>query len=235
MKSGKNLLIFLLLIAVVVLSYYRCEDTAPVKPDEPLNPPAQIISVDQAKEMYDTYEDRRIRLIEQYEKPNPDGTPFDATRFGWYDFETVKNYISYVEQEAALANVKVSGMQIWFANYPDKEVFENGKPVKYPRQNSFFMIPTLKRDGENLGFITTGTGDKDRQPVLIKDWLAQNYEGRQSSGAAQLDQNTGVMNSKFLMINPGFFPSSNLADERSLILNEANLIPPPKQNTDMDQ
>ena len=142
MKSGKNLLIFLLLIALIVLSFYKCDDTQS-EPDAPKDPPAQIISVNQAKEMYDTYEDRRIRLIEKYEAPNPDGSPFDATRYGWYDFETVKNYIAYVEQEAALAEVKVSGMQIWFANYPDSDVFQDGKPVKYPRQNSFFMIPTL--------------------------------------------------------------------------------------------
>ena len=234
MKSGKNLLIFLLLIALIVLSFYKCDDTD-IKPDDPQDAPAQIISVNQAKEMYDTYEERRIRLIQEYEAPNPDGSPFDATRYGWYDFETIKNYIAYVEQEAALAKVKVSGMQFYFANYPDSEVFENGTPVKYPRQNSFFLIPTLERNGENYGFITTGNGDKDREPILIKDWISQNHDGRQSSGTDQVNQNTGIMNSKFLWIKPNFYSSANLADERSLILNESNLIPPPKQDTDLDQ
>lgn len=234
MKLSKNLLIFLLLIALIVLSFYKF-DVAVVEPDRPQDPPAQIISVNQAKEMYDSYAKSRISLIQEYETPNADGSPFDATRYGWYDFETVKNYIAYVEQEAALAKVKVSGMQFYFANYPDSNVFKNGNPVKYPRQNSFFLIPTLERDGENYGFITTGNGDEDREPVLIKDWIAQNYDGRQSSGATLVDQNTGIMNSKFLWIKPNFFSSSNLADERSLILNESNLIPPPKQDTDLDQ
>ena len=71
--------------------------------------------------------------------------------------------------------------------------------------------------------------------MLIKDWIAQNYDSEKPAATQDVNQNTGIINSKLLMINPGFFSSANLADERSLILNESNLIPPPKQETDMDQ
>lgn len=230
MKNGKNFIIFLLLIAVLVLGYLRCEGTD--TPDKPTNEaPQQIISVEQANEMYDTYTERRIGLIQQYERPNPDGSPFNPTRYGWYDYKTIKQYLAYVEHEAKMANVEVSGIQFYLTSYPDKQTFSNGVPVKYPRQNSFMLIPTMNVDGNDIGFMTDGAGDK-RKAIPLSNVIGQLAPNQQKGG--QTTQQSAGFGSKFLMMNPNFMNSLDHHEGHSLILNEGSLIPPPRQSTDFD-
>lgn len=228
-----------LIVSAIILTGVSCVDPKPKNDDagddngddpQQVEAPAQIISVEQAKTMYDTYTERRVGLIQQNEQPNADGTPFNPTRYGWYDYDTLKQYMAYIEAEADKADVEISGVQLFFANYPDNVEFSDGSPIIYPRQNSFLIIPTMKVGNENVSFITAGD-DENRSAVPVRSYL-QDLRRSQGGGANQIKSGFG---SQMMMMNFRMLQDQGQEEHyHSLILNEANLIPPPKQNTDLD-
>lgn len=237
--------LFYLVLVTFLIS--ACGKT--VKKPEPVKAPEQIISVETAREMYDTYSERRVPIIIEYEREQNSKTErsdadgaFNPTRSGLYDFQTIKQYIAYIEQEAEEAGVEISGLQFYFANYPDKEKFDDGTPVTYPRKNSFFLVPTLKLEGKDYAFYTAETEDGQRKAVLISDsdkvvsGKTQEFEPPNHSKSNVVDEN-GLTGSIFRYANfissSGFSTANAFSRERSLVLNESNLVPPPNQ-TDFD-
>lgn len=233
-------------LVVMFSMLIACEEI--VDPEPPnTKPPAQIVSVGQAKQMFDSYSDRRVPIIKRFEESVDSSQAFDPTRFGEYDYETIKNYMAFIESEAALAKVKIGGLRFYFTNYPAATSFDDGTPVKYPRQNSFILVPTTDVAGEQQGFITRTTADGGRTVVLIKDWLKeqlkpdsqqqQQQDTPKQTGALEIQQNSGSMKPQLLFINhmTGFAMPLHDGDDVSLILNESNLKPPPPdQETDFD-
>lgn len=234
-------------LVTLLLILVACEE--PIDPEPPnTNPPDQIVSVGQAKQMFDAYSNRRVPIIKRYEETVVDSTQeFYPTRFGEYDYETVKKYLAFIESEAALANVKIDGLRFYLTNYPNASTFEDGTPVKFPRQNSFVLVPTTEVDGEQQGFITRTTADGGRTVVLIKDWLQEQFtpqdqqnkedDAPRQIGALQTGGYAGSIKPQLLFINPVTGIASPVAagDDISLILNEINLTPPPPdQDTDFD-
>lgn len=209
--------------------------------------PGQIISVGQAKQMFDSYTTRRVPIIKRYEERVDSSQAFDPTRFGEYEYETMKNYMAFIESEAALAKVKIGGLRFYLTNYPAAATFMDGKPVKHPRQNSFILVPTTDVDGEQQGFITRTTANGGRTVVLIKDWLLEQplpeqqqenqLETPKQTGSLSKQENFGSLKPQFLFINPitGIAMPMVDGEDISLILNESNLRPPPPdQETDFD-
>ncbi|QGY44364.1 hypothetical protein GM418_12065 [Maribellus comscasis] len=230
----------LLFLLLITLFFSACRQTTP-KP-EPVKAPEQIISLETAREMYNTYSERRVPIIRAYEKEqNSNDEEFNPTRSGWYDFRTIKQYIAFIEQEAEAAGVEISGLQFYFANYPDRTKFEDGTPVTYPRKNSFFIVPTLKVEGKDYGFYTAESEDGERQAVLINERAKivtdklQKFDKHNESGS--IANKTGQANSIFSYVGfssgSGFSAANASPGQRSLILNESNLVPPPNQ-TDFD-
>tara|TARA_R110002049_G_scaffold355_1_gene2090 strand:+ start:2154 stop:2861 length:708 start_codon:yes stop_codon:yes gene_type:complete len=232
-KINKNLVLLLFAFTTLI----SCEEPVHQSPNESVDPPKQIISVSQAKEMYDSYEKRRIGIIKDYEGPNPDGTEFEPTRYGWYDYETIKQYIAYIDQEAKEAGVKISGLKLYFSNYPDADNFEDGSPVAYKKQNSFFIVPTLNENGNHRAFITADDGHGGRTPVLVKNRIRDLSKARSQGRLDYLDSKKkyySVLHPRMLLLNFSFQDDDNEDGDRSLVLNEASLVPPPPQDTDMD-
>lgn len=223
-----------------------CEEPVDSEPPN-TQQPAQIVSVGQAKQMFDAYSDRRVPIIKRFEQKEDSTQEFYPTRFGEYEYDTMKNYMAFIESEAALAKVKIGGLRFYFMNYPASATFDDGTPVKYPRQNSFILLPTTEVDGEQQGFITRATADGGRTVVLIKDWLREesNPNGQQNKknntskqiGILQTGEYVGSMKPQLLFINPitGIASPVQVGKDVSLILNESNLRPPPpNKNTDFD-
>jgi len=232
-RTQKNLKLLAFLFAISI-PFMSCVDPVQKPANETVDPPEEIISVVQAKEMYESYEDRRIGIIRQFEGPNPDGSAFEPTRYGWYDYETIKQYLAYIEQEAEQAGVEISGLKFYFSNYPDAETFEDGNPIAFRKQNSFFLTPTLSQNGNHVAFLTTGNGEGGRQAILVKDKIREIGKAREQGKLDFLDSKKkyySAFHPKMLLLNISF---QDEGEDRSLILNEANLIPPPPQNTDMD-
>ena len=186
------------------------EPRTPEQPqEEKISPPEGIISLEESKSLYDNYTKHRMDMIQQYEaERQPDGK-FEAARFSSFTYKDIKQYMAYVEQEAKEANVEISSLRIYFANYPDKERFPDGKKVVHPRQNSIFIVPTMLVDGEEYGFYI-GSGGKAK---LIKDAV----------GAKSMGQKADQGDKAYASFAPTLFQD----DDKSLNLNHGNSGPPP--------
>ena len=140
------------------------------------------------------------------------GEAFEAARFVDFDYDTVKQYIDYIDQEAAKAGVKkVTKLRLYFANYPKNKEFPDKKEVVHPRQNSIFMVPTLDRDGINYGFYIGPNGEAS----LIADRIVGKGNGM------------GLLDEKPQKAYAGFSLNSSLYAGGSLTLNFGHGGPPP--------
>ncbi|MGB5821128.1 MAG: hypothetical protein WBG90_16710 [Saonia sp.] len=220
---------------VMCLSFISCGERKKEGDDEPKEDPiviapAQIIDVKQAKHMYDDYTKRRVPLIKHYEdsinrydKKSKD--TFDVARYTYYDYKTIKQYLAFIEQEAKKANVEISTLRFYLSNYPDKEHFEHSKrKIKHPRQNSIFIMPTIKRGDREFGFYTTG-GEKDRTPVLLTNKL----ERHAPNGIGALESEGYRAHASFIpaILKPNANAPSAFNGDQSFVLNEGSSVPPP--------
>ena len=225
-KTQSSLIAIFCAVLVLTSCKEKKESTPPEDTDEPtteVKPPKQIITSEQAFEMYKNYSTNRVPIIEAYENEKYPDQKFEASRFGDYDLATIKNYIAYVEQEAAKAKVEVSTLRFYFSNYPNKETFADGRTIKHPRQNSFFILPTTKMDGKDVGFYISKseTGESTAHP--IKDLVLDYTQESSKVGAVNKDKEANYAS---------FAPSISFKklppppEDESLIMNEVNQVPP---------
>ncbi|MBU2996953.1 hypothetical protein KO500_10930 [Cellulophaga baltica] len=213
----KNNLIYGLLVITSFL--ISCNETK-----KEVNAPDQIISISEAKLEYDNYTEKRAKLIELTEEPYEDGSSFVASRYGDYDIETIKNYIAYVEQEAKEAGVKIETLRFYFSTYPNKKDFPDKKEVKHPRQNSFFILPTMRVDTFNYGFYIKNLGDEKKEAALIRDY------------PEVINNESGVIQDQTTKSHATLTPSLNInsnklfSEDESLIINKGNMGPPPNNS-----
>lgn len=207
-------------MALICSSFLGCNDlkkSPEAEIHEAVKPPIQIISIEEAKSVYDNYTSKRANLIEASEAPLEDGSKFIASRYGDYDIETLKNYIKYVEQQADSAGVKVETLRFYFSTYPDKKEFPDKKKIKHPRQNSFFIVPTIKKDTFNYAFYIKNLGNGKKEAALIRD-----YPGIMDVKIGDANKT----NKSYASMVPNF-KASTYQDDESLIMNKTTMGPPP--------
>ncbi len=217
-KMRKHFILFLFSIFI----FSGCQE--PMIHEPPYEgPPKQIITVQRAKELYDTYTSRRLPIIQKYEDSiSQDSVGFNPSRYVEYDYETITQYIAFIEHEAKEANVEIAGMRFYFSNYPDSDKFPNGDVVKYPRKNTVFIVPTMNQNGKEVGFLIEETDGK-KTAVPIYDRV----------GDTTRNKATAVVLPKAKMNQAGFLSSSSSSSSTvSLILDDGGVIPPPQQKTD---
>lgn len=230
MTKAKKILLSGITCVFLSISIYSCAEKAEREKDGAVEvpAPAQIIPVAQAKDMYENYTKRRARLIWQYEdsinvhvKKSTD--TFNVARYTYYDYATIKQYMAFIEQEAKKANVEISSLRFYFSNYPDNPKFENGDPIKHPRQNSIFILPTLKKGGDEFGFYTAKSELGKIIPVLLSNDL-KTYNPTNFGNTKN-----GDFKSYAGFIAPSAAAGTANPNSQSLILNRGNGIPPPWQ------
>lgn len=180
--------------------------------------PTNIISLNEADAIYNNYSTHRVSLIESYEtqQRQPD-EKFEASRFVDFDYDAIKQYIAYIDQEALAGGVKkVTKLRLYFANYPNEEKFPNGKKVIHKRQNSIFMVPTLEKGGINYGFFIGKNGTAE----LIKDWKDSSKDGLGFSLDKKQEAQAGFVHN--------FVLNTSLQGSKSLAFNFGQGGPPPK-------
>ncbi|TYP76064.1 hypothetical protein [Aquimarina intermedia] len=149
-------------------------------PDRPIaNKPTEIISFSDALELYQTYTDNRSCVIKAFEGKR-DSTliklcpsnrkaneKFKPSRSFFLSKKFLDQYMAYVKSITP-DSVDITGYRMYLGNYPDKEKFENGKPIPDPRRNTFFMAPTTITGSESIhrGF-TFVDKNKDGTPELV--------------------------------------------------------------------
>ncbi|NDV43544.1 hypothetical protein [Flagellimonas sediminis] len=215
MKNNRK--VALAFLSIFVLFLGACQQGP--KKDEPRNseppqeekvsPPEGIISLEESKSLYDNYTKNRVDMIHQYEAERSPDTKFEAARFTSFTYAEIKQYMAYIEQEASMANVEISSLRFYFANYPDKEHFPDGKKIVHPRQNSMFIVPTMKVDGEDYGFYIGADG----KAKLIKDAV----------GTKGMGQNSIDGEKSYASFAPTLFQTG----DKSLDLNHGGSGPPP--------
>ncbi len=211
----------LLLLIFINLIFINChEPSTSAEPSYEGPPTENIISTERAREMYDAYSQRRVPLIQKYEDSiASDSSNFTPTRYVEYDLKTIKQYIAYIEHEAMQANVDINTLRFYLSNYPNSDKFNNGDAVKYPKRNSFFVVPTMEHEGKNVGFsIEQIDGKYTAVPINRSNAVKEDQQDKTQS------ESSGDLN------EAGFFASNNTAvqgDENSLILNDGTMVPPP--------
>ncbi|ANH59107.1 hypothetical protein [Dokdonia donghaensis] len=116
MKTIK--LLALLFVSAIILEGCNEKPAHPGEPTVggPIAPPKTIIDVQEAEDMYHRYGKDIAPILE---KNNPN---LKATRSLSIDYKTLKDYIAFIDQEAAAANdTKISGLRIYFAKYEDSK------------------------------------------------------------------------------------------------------------------
>jgi len=172
--------------------------------------PDQIIPLETAREYYQNYSDRRAPLIARYEdsinRTRDIKDSFPVARYVAFDYKVIKQYMAYIEQEAARVGADISGLRIYFANNPDEARFT------HPRQNSLFLIPTVEAEGGQYGLYIDG-----EKPGYL-NWQLQPWQGR----------GMGMLPDPGRRAEAGFISSPySLQGGKSLILNFGGSGPPP--------
>ena len=213
-----KILCFFIISAIFGCNQQQKEDAPNPKNPPIVDAPTNIISLNEANAIYDNYSKHRVSLIESYEtqQRQPD-EKFEASRFVDFDYDAIKQYIAYIDQEALAGGVKkVTKLRLYFANYPNEDKFPNGKKVIHKRQNSIFIVPTLEQGGINYGFFIGSNGTAE----LIKDWKGSSSEGIGSSFNNKQEAQAGFI--------PKFSLNTSLQSSKSLALNFGQGGPPPK-------
>ncbi|SNZ01826.1 hypothetical protein [Flagellimonas pacifica] len=216
MKNTKKVTTSFLVVMFLILGACQPKpkkDEPHEEPREKVKPPEQIISLEESKSLYDNYTRNRVDLIQQFEKEQHEDDSFNVARFSSFDFKTVKQYIAFVEQEAKAANVDVTSLRFYFANYPNKEKFPDGRKVVHPRQNSVFVVPTMNVDGEDYGFYI----GEDGKAKLIKDAVGANGIGHSSEKS----------NKSYASLIPISSAPTAVYGRQSLAMDKGSSGPPP--------
>ena len=211
MKNNRKALIAffgagLLLIGACQQGPKKEEPTEPE--EENVLPPEGIISLEESKSLYDNYTKNRVDMIKAFEAERDTGVQFIPARFTSFSYADMEQYMKYIHQEAKEAGVKVASLRLYFANYPKKPDFPDGKKVVHPRQNSIFIVPTTIMDGKEMGFYIGADGKaKPIKGVVGSEEAGEN--GKPNTSQAS------------------FAPTLFQGDSKSLNLNHGGSGPPP--------
>ncbi|MCP4976153.1 MAG: hypothetical protein GY931_08330 [Maribacter sp.] len=241
MIKSKKFLLRLVVLSIFVFGITSCVDKAEKEKERaPVPAPEQIVKIDEAKEMYNRYADRRVPLIQRYEdsinrsgiddkmqqrqknqeqnKADEGPAKFDVARYVYYDYKTIQNYMKFIEQQAEAANVDISTLRFYFSNYS-----EDDKNI-HPRQNSIMISPALKKDNREYIFYIDDSDPQNPKPVLLGDNFGPVKSGM---GATTTEENKAYAS---------FAPSLSKTNSavvlpangrQSLTMNRGTGVPPP--------
>ena len=217
MKNAKQLLRNVAVLAILTFTFTSCNEAGKKNPqqqkEEPkeIEAPENIISLEEANDIFENYTKHRVATIENYEtRERPSEETFKATRFVSYDLKTIKDYITFVEQESKKAGVTPNTLRFYFANYPDEDKFPKGEKVVHKKQNSIFILPTLNEKGQDYGYYI----GEDGKAKFIKDWKAEQSSGSEKSKSKSEASLLPTFNNMFY-------------SSQSLVLNRGGSGPPP--------
>ena len=209
MKKNKAITTTLLFLTLLFLS--SCN---PKSEEENLNnskEPTQIISVDQAIEMKNFYQDSIGKLI----KDN-NSTPekeYDPTLFAFIELDSLKQYIAYLDEVERLNKKKISGIRVYFAAYPDT-LKNSHKAQVYRNRETFFLAPTIEVEPNEWGRVFPNLRN-------VPFYIEPTGENRLIGNFKAID---GLLCKKDSRPSN---PKSNESVKTSLILNDMQLTPPP--------
>lgn len=158
--------------------------------------PKQIISLEEADQLFTNYTERRantilkMELAEQVEEEKE----FVPTRFVTFDINVLKDYIAFVEQEGKKGGTQVDSLRIYLGNYG-----KNKESWKKKKRNTVFFVPAAKT-AEGYGGIFI---DDEGKAMLIRDYLAGGKESPQQEASLLPTFTSAPPPSQSLILNVG--------------------------------
>lgn len=196
MKNFKSILGFLsLLIFVTSCQEKPKENTTSEEENTPptadIKAPEQLLGIKEADILYRNYTNRRVQNIIAVETQETGDKDFNPTRFVDFDYNTLKNYISFIEQEANKSGTSIDSLRIYYGNYGNYK-----KPNE--RHNTVFLLPVGKVSGESGGFFINDNGKAE----LIRTYI--NKSKNEKSEASIVPSNLNPVNGgSSLILNYG--------------------------------
>ncbi len=253
MKNAQKFVFKFAIALVLLFGIVGCDGCNSEVKVSKIEEPAQIIPIAIAQNLYDNYTVHRAPIIEfyedsvrnrkrdqvniqkQYEQQN-DGqgdvaqnntsktqAGFKAARYVSYDYETIKNYLKYIEQEAQAANIEISTLRFYFSNYPESKTLPGRKKEINPKKNSVMISPTTKNNkGEDfLFYLDVGDNLKPRAMPLTDEFA---FTDNQETG---FHHGFEIRNKASLFPNFNFAPNPSLPvfAAKSVTINEGNSHP----------
>ncbi|MDT0608102.1 hypothetical protein [Croceitalea rosinachiae] len=171
--------------------------------------PKGIIPNTEAKAIYDNYSTNRVPIIKEYEERRSPSEDFVVTRFIDFDYKSIRQYLDYIDQEAANGGVKnVTKLRVYLAEYDSEN--------KNSRRNTVFFVPTMDVNGENLGFFI----GEDGKAKTIRS-ITQADDMKQMGNIQSKEQKN------FAGLFPSFSLNTSLQGGGSLTYNRGTSAPPP--------
>ena len=207
-------------MVIFLIVFYSCDkkEKTEIEMTSEVKTPSQIISIDQAIEMKNSYQDSIGSLIMENFSTNE--SEYDPTLFAFIELDSLKQYIAYLEEVERLNAKKISGVRIYFAAYPNKDKFNstNKAPI-YKGRETFFFAPTMTvepnewgREYPNLKNIPFYIEPSGKNKLIGKYKAIDKLLCKNDSRPINTQNDTIIE-----------------TDKTSLILNEFQLTPPPKE------
>ncbi len=250
MKNAQKFVLKFTIALVLLLGIIGCNSEVKVSNIEE---PAQIIPIPLAKNLYDNYTAHRVPIIDfyedsvrnrkrdrvymqkQYEQQNDDEGDvaqnntsmtqggFKAARYVSYDYETIKNYLKYIEQEAQAADIEISTLRFYFSNYPESKTLPGRTKEINPKKNSIMISPTTKdsKGEEFLFYLEVGDNLKPKAIPLTDEFASTD---NLDTG---FDHGFEIRNEASLFPNLNFTANTSLPvfAAKSVTINEGNSHP----------
>jgi len=149
-----------------------------------------IIPLKEAVNMYKKYSKDRVKILKDTLKKKY-GKDFNDTRSVWFDIQTIKAYIKYIEEESS----DVEGLQFYFSVNNDKV---NGKKKNH---QTFFVAPT-KENVINGDTIQSGYTLENGNIVFLYEAFKK-YSNSTDQNIEKASFFTLVQDDKGLLLNDG--------------------------------
>ena len=171
MQLKSTLLTFFNLLTVSTLFFtFGCQGK---KDPIDTNRPKETISIERARKMLESYQDRYASLTELREGK-------EDSRYGWHSLEFYENYIAYLKHESAKIGIKVSGIRLYYAAYPEDD--RSGKQAGY---QTYLYVPTYYNEelGQHVAFDPLHVDDAGR-PVPLHQVITEGLPLAEKQSAA---------------------------------------------------
>lgn len=193
-KLSKPIL-FVLALSILIIS---CENKEELQQDDKeafAKMKTHIIPLKDAVKMYDKYSKERVHILKDTLKKKY-GNDFTDTRTVWFDLNTIKQYIKYIEDNSADAE----GLQFYFS--VDLDV--NGKQKNH---QTFFIAPTVKN-------------------IIGKDTIQSGYTIKDGNRIFLYEAFKDYLNSSESTLQKASFINLMQGDKDGLLFNEGTGSPP---------
>lgn len=132
-----------------------------------------IIPVSHGIKLKQEYVSKRTEPLEPLLKEIYNDSMFVDTEFIHFSLEDMKNYVNFLEHiQAENTDKEVSGIRIYFGAYENMPRMD-GRPVKYPKQQTVFMVPTV-----NIGKVNTDFDNLNHLPFYVEGTIENPYKGK---------------------------------------------------------